>query len=602
MAMRWGLGPVFAYEWLIASRRWQPYALRSLFVAILLAGLAVGWYAEVRDQPLSTIQAQAQAGQKFTQTLVIIQLALVLLAAPAATAGAICVDKARGTLAHVLTTDLSDAEIVLGKLAVRLVPVLGLIACSLTTMVISTLLGGVDPARITGAILVTVGVAVLGCSLALTLSVWGRKTHEVLLMTYLLLMAWLLAAPIWSAIQGSLGGGWTPPAWLVRSNPFAVALGSPVQPVSVTAGQQAGFLGAAAMLSAVLIGLATLSIRSVVVRQAGRGARPRKSLLDPLARATAKLWRLLPHPTLEGNPVLWREWHRIRPSGWTLSVWCVYVGAALLFSGLGVAAALSNDRPAMEGPGAVSNGMQVVVGLLLLSVSSATSLAEERQRGSLEVLMSTPLPTPAIVWGKWWGAFRRVPLLAILPGIVAASFAIHSGRWVGPPVVVGLVLVYGAALTSLGLALATWVSRLGRAVGLTVAVYVLGTVGAIPMGRIFFRQQQHWAGFASASPFWGTGYFSAMIAGMGGPAEQWPVQVTWSLFWIIAYGAAVAGLLAATLATFNRCVGRMDNTEASRLMAKPAAKPSWPDERDLAVEPGGEAEAEPPATPASSPH
>ena len=54
-----------------------------------------------------------------------VELTLVMLAAPAATAGAICVDRARGTLAHMLATDLSDPEIVLGKLAARLLPVLG---------------------------------------------------------------------------------------------------------------------------------------------------------------------------------------------------------------------------------------------------------------------------------------------------------------------------------------------------------------------------------------------------------------------------------------------------------------------------------------------
>ncbi len=37
MPRPWGLGPVFVYEWLLASRRWQYYAGHSLFVALLLA-------------------------------------------------------------------------------------------------------------------------------------------------------------------------------------------------------------------------------------------------------------------------------------------------------------------------------------------------------------------------------------------------------------------------------------------------------------------------------------------------------------------------------------------------------------------------------------
>src|SRR6202030_3532722 len=92
-----------------------------------------------------SIQSLASYGQMLFFTIVTIELSLVLLAAPAATAGAVCVDKARGTLDHMLATDLSNAEIVLGKLGVRLIPVLGLIACVLPLSALTSLLGGVDP-------------------------------------------------------------------------------------------------------------------------------------------------------------------------------------------------------------------------------------------------------------------------------------------------------------------------------------------------------------------------------------------------------------------------------------------------------------------------
>ena len=52
------------------------------------------------------------------------------------------------------------------------------------------------------------------------------------------------------------------------------------------------------------------------------------------------------------------------------------------------------------------NAFQVSLGLLLLSVGAATSLAEERVRGSLDVLLSTPMSTRSILAGKWWGSFR----------------------------------------------------------------------------------------------------------------------------------------------------------------------------------------------------
>src|SRR5580704_18117617 len=118
------LGPVFAYEWVASSRRWQAYALRSLFLLIVLLALMVIW----NNNPLYAYRIPlaelAHLSQQYFLALAGTQLAVVLLAAPAATAGAICLDRTRGTLAHMLLTDLSDAEIVLGKLAARLVPVL----------------------------------------------------------------------------------------------------------------------------------------------------------------------------------------------------------------------------------------------------------------------------------------------------------------------------------------------------------------------------------------------------------------------------------------------------------------------------------------------
>ncbi len=90
---RIGLGPVFAYAWITSSRR----------------GGVAGT-----------------------------QLALVMLAAPAGTAGAICVDRATGTLTHMLMTDLSSVEIVLGKLVARMVSILCLLAGTLPMMELLT--------------------------------------------------------------------------------------------------------------------------------------------------------------------------------------------------------------------------------------------------------------------------------------------------------------------------------------------------------------------------------------------------------------------------------------------------------------------------------
>src|SRR5689334_3199609 len=147
MPARVGLGPVFVYEWLVASRRWQMYAARALVVGLLLGALALVWELELQNrfvfspQQALSYKDYSRIGETFFYAIVGTQLALLLLAAPGAAAGAVCLDKMRGNLLHLLATDLSSAEIILGKLASRLLPVLGLVACSLPVLMICTLLG-----------------------------------------------------------------------------------------------------------------------------------------------------------------------------------------------------------------------------------------------------------------------------------------------------------------------------------------------------------------------------------------------------------------------------------------------------------------------------
>jgi ABC-type transport system involved in multi-copper enzyme maturation permease subunit len=216
--MRWGLGPVFIYECLTSSRRWQGYALRSIGLAALL--FAMGTIAWSRITPMTgdVRRDYARLGEAYFHGLIGVELVIVILAAPAGTAGAICFDRARGTLAHMLMTDLSDAEIVLGRLGARLMPVMGLVACSWPVMAISTLLGGIDPIAVTWAFAVIVSVAILGCTLALTLSVWVKKAHQVILVTYAIFLGALLVWPIWRSLSDS-GVCGLPPDWPLRREP-----------------------------------------------------------------------------------------------------------------------------------------------------------------------------------------------------------------------------------------------------------------------------------------------------------------------------------------------------------------------------------------------
>ena len=121
-----------------------------------------------------------------------------------------------------LATDLSDPEIVLGKLAARLLPVLGLVACSWPVLAISSLLGGIDPLALALAFAIILAVALLGCSMAMALSVWARKPHEVVLVVCTSWVLVLLLWPIWYVLAWNKIVG--PPAdWSLLANPYYLA-------------------------------------------------------------------------------------------------------------------------------------------------------------------------------------------------------------------------------------------------------------------------------------------------------------------------------------------------------------------------------------------
>lgn len=601
MPKRWGPGPVFVYESITGARRWQVYALRSLFVLALLLSLTVVWQSLDLRPGINryTLQQLARVGESFYYGLAGVQLALVMLAAPAATAGAICLDRARGTLTHMLVTDLSDAEIVLGKLAARLAPVFGLIVCGVPVMALAALLGGIIPSAILGLFMISVSVAVLGCALALLVSVRAGKTHEVLMVVYTVWAVWLLFAPlmttwIWKAFGAA-------PPWILKLHPFLLAMLPYSRPGFANAVDYAIFLAV------------TLGASSVIVLMAIRGLRREERmpsagsprLRNLFAWIRARLFSWWPNPGLDGNPVLWREWHRNRSSRMARVIWGLFIIFSIAGTAWGIGESVTRGTNASSTIGV--NAFHVAFGLLFLSITVPNALSEERTRGSLDVLMSTPLSTASIVLGKWWGAYRRVPWLAVMPGVGAfiiaaaapesstyfrARIADHplvaTDRIVGFVIPVAQVLIQGALFTSLGLALATWISRPGRALAVSVSAYLFLTIGwpiivGVGIDPILRRQIP-----GNYDNVWSVAQGLLSVSAFGGqivPLE--PLTMTYhatrNQMWIISGAVLVVLIIIAfavllpTMATFDRCLGRVSDRPRAASRWRGREKPRTPD-------------------------
>ena len=146
----------------------------------------------------------------------------------------------------------------------------------------------------------------------------------------------------------------------------------------------------------------------------------------PRGLAAIRRWReRLPGPSLDGNPVLWREWHRSRPSRMARILWVLYWLGAVVATAIGIHDVFAYGIDNMTGGYMIHIALvlQSVLGLMLLSVQAPTALGEERVRGSLDVLMAAPISTRAILWGKWMGTYRLALGMAVLPGLAAAVIA-----------------------------------------------------------------------------------------------------------------------------------------------------------------------------------
>jgi ABC-type transport system involved in multi-copper enzyme maturation permease subunit len=610
------LGPVFVYDMLSLARRWQVYAGRSAFVLFLLFGMTIAWlmtdWVDLSNGTTPTIAELAAIGEMFFYALAGIQISFILLAAPAAAAGSICIDRARGTLLHMMVTDLSDAEIVLGRLGSRLAPVFGFVACGVPVAALSGLLGGIDFEALLGLFIVSIALAILGCSLALAISIKASKTHEVLMAVYLIFGLWLLSLPIWWAFSSPRIAG--PPEWFQKLNPFELVYDPYTNPGFAGTLDFLIFFAVALVVSAGLVGWSIWRLRRAVIDSTSRGERlPRRTSW------IAKIFPSISGPTLDGNPVLWREWHRNRPSRLARWLWrgLYFVTGAMVAWGILEMIFVGE----VMGDGVLDLGLGILLffGLLMVAATSPTALAEERTRGSLDILLSTPMSTRSIVLAKWWGAYRTVLALGILPifvviflaaactdvpnlGAVGMTFP-HVpvkpiDRFIAPACFLADFLASGALIVSIGLLLATWISRVGRAIGASVVIYVTLGIGWPFLGILFIETfgstqifgvdidfQITMNVITSLSPAFGSLMSIDALNGYITNPRSW-LWTGLSIVILLKLGSA-GSILLLTLGTFNRCLGRVVESRPSSFRPATGPRPArlWKRKADRSPKP-----------------
>jgi ABC-type Na+ efflux pump permease subunit len=181
-------GPIIAREVLTAPRPLRYYLARASFSCLLFMLMWTAWQSIIGWQMIHELGILARFGELLYLIFAMLQLTLMLFFAPLFTAAAIAYEKDRRTFTLLLMTDLSDLEIVLGKLVAGLLNLMMILAASVGLMMLCTLFGGISFAQVSNLFLVTAASGVAGGALGLLIALWRDRTFQSISLTILMVV------------------------------------------------------------------------------------------------------------------------------------------------------------------------------------------------------------------------------------------------------------------------------------------------------------------------------------------------------------------------------------------------------------------------------
>ena len=238
-----------------ARDRWS-YAIRSILVGGLLAALSAVCWATVYRIELFQARAIEDAAV----------WCFVIISADAAFdgfTGRVGVDgggfqhrDGQGArAAHAADGDDAGRDHIWHPAQARVLAVLWSVACVVPVLFLAAELTGIPTSLLVRLEMISVGTALVGCTLALLLSIGARRLHETLLSTYVVLLGWVLGPPILFMI-GITSVGRFLPGGLGRSmlfiNPYWLIVGPIVRPGFYRWDEPWKFLAGATALSLLL--------------------------------------------------------------------------------------------------------------------------------------------------------------------------------------------------------------------------------------------------------------------------------------------------------------------------------------------------------------
>lgn len=397
--------PVLQHELLANLRRPRAFLLLFAYVALLGGVVLLAW-----PQQRVVDMAQPVAAQRLVGLFFFGQYLLASLMAPSFAAGAITGEKERGSLEMLLASPLRPGAVVFGKLLASLTHLAILMLSALPIVMLCLPLGGVQVFEVLGAYVAMLASITLFGMISLWASSHFQRTASALVVSYLIILPLaLVSVSLWNAL-GQLGQ---------------------LRLVIVTTVVPLGCFAASAVLWD--------AARRRLLYPPDLGSGGREAIdLESEAEETVGLYidreafpdRLFAPPKRtdflpEGaNPIYDKEMRSEIFSGGTLMLRVVIqisivLAIPLMAICLYVAPHLAPWYMAYV----------LLFNMLCGPVFSAGSVASERERQTLDLLLTTLITPAQILWGKLLSALRVSTVLTLFLMWPVALACIMPGYW-----------------------------------------------------------------------------------------------------------------------------------------------------------------------------
>lgn len=485
------------------STRARHLLVRSGYLAILIAVLLLNLVASgMNGEP--SLRQLAQSGSEAFVIVAFGQVGLICLLTPIFMAGAIAQEANPRTWDILLTTPLNSLQVVLGNLFGRLFFILALLLSSLPLFLFIQAFGGVPGSSILLSYLVAGGSALVVAAIAVTLSVTRTAGRRAVLAFYVsvivyLALTWLIDNRLRVPIAvGSLADATT---IMTPLNPFLAleSLLASNRYVPLDPGPEAtafgrwwltspisAFVWLSVLSSLVLVVFSTIRLRVIGAKV---GQVPWYRRLLRLQSPGDQEGRTARSPG--NNPIAWRETSsRMVSTAGLVGRWgFVAIAALTTIVVLWLFHTGILGLPDLRATLLAIVVAEVAIVILAAVNMSATSVSREREDGTLDIILTTPIQPGPYLAGKLRGLVQYLLPMLLVPVVSMAIIFIYALGDPSRTTTMSNTLASGGAaisipLVSLGGVLAMLVlmptfTAFAVMVGLQWSIRSKGTIGSV---------------------------------------------------------------------------------------------------------------------------